>query len=652
MAISNKTLTKVALGVGLGLAANAYAISPPANQLLPPARTANLYALEVDCDCVLQITPKKEVSVKISRQDILDVLNEDNVVYDDIDFDNKAIVALPDGSIIFGLEANIDYNQVEENENNIAEFILKLDKYGDLSILVDTDDAMQVNDGEFPDFEGLVMGIDGKLYVGEDGSDDVLKVDPDTGDVYRFAKKEAFEALGDGFIFDIQPAISADERYIYLASDDTPNVVYRIPYLYGAGKPEIYASGPGVDPHALSKDNTLFIINDKKNPPLSYERYYPGNYHAPLKPANIDGTFTLTFEEDTDYYPQQFTTDPIPWDASPYTIASIIKQALNEPVKIMGRGTIGTPWTFNDPDGYRLLSVNSYGLQYAVAELAKEEEPSENASPKEAVEGQSHKEALGTDAYSGKIEIQVNVQVVSGSNTDIGSTEENIGSLNLKVGDSPETVKNKLVKKTHLGEDDVQVKGAGTIKSPWVFTFGGDYKYKEVDFDILNDDYDKIKPEDILTGTLKDARAFDDPDGFMTRRDDGDITLADDSGAHFIYSIDRRGYVSTLVTEWEFVVANGGRVDMEGGLAYDQDGNLFASNHNSFNGDSEKGGNVFKINPYGYISIWVDAEDIADITYGDEDNVKIEGIAFEHGIKNNGAPEYPSHLLPTPPSKP
>ncbi|MBC7002107.1 hypothetical protein BIZ37_06035 [Photobacterium sp. BZF1] len=257
MAISYKTLSKVALGVGLGLAANAYAISPPANQLLPPSRTANLYALEVDCDCVLEITPQKEISIKISRQDILDAINEDGGAFEDINLDNKAIVALPDGSIIFGVEAMVPYEYEGPNPPIIEEFLLKLDKYNELSILIDSDDAMQVNDGEFPDFEGLVMGIDGKLYVGEDASDDVLKVDPVTGDFYRFAKKEDFEALGEGFIFDIQPAISADSRYIYLASDDTPNIVYKIPYMYGYHDPEIYASGPGVDPHELSKDNTV-----------------------------------------------------------------------------------------------------------------------------------------------------------------------------------------------------------------------------------------------------------------------------------------------------------------------------------------------------------------------------------------------------------
>lgn len=257
MAISYKTLTKVALGVGLGvglgLAANTYAISPPENQLLPPAKTANLYALEVDCECILQITPEKEITEKITEYDILQVLNESGAMFDDISFSSKAIVALPDGSIIFGVEASQPYIGDED-------FLLKQDPYGELSILIDSQDARDVNDNVAPDFEGLVMGIDGQLYVGDDGSDDVLKVDPVTGDVYRLAKKEDFEALGDGFIFDIQPAISADERYIYLASDDTPNIVYRIPYIYGYSDPEIFASGPGVDPFDLSKDNTIYVI--------------------------------------------------------------------------------------------------------------------------------------------------------------------------------------------------------------------------------------------------------------------------------------------------------------------------------------------------------------------------------------------------------
>ncbi|MBC7002106.1 hypothetical protein BIZ37_06030 [Photobacterium sp. BZF1] len=362
----------------------------------------------------------------------------------------------------------------------------------------------------------------------------------------------------------------------------------------------------------------------------------------------------MTFVEDTDYDPQEVKTEPIPWDATPYEVASIIKKALNEKVIVMGRGTIGTPWTFNDPEGYRLTDIHTYNLINADGEISKEETPGEDNPTKEAVEGQNHIEALGTDAQSGKIELEVRVRVISGSNTDIGDSDVTIGDLNLKVGDSAETVKTKIVKKTQLSEGDVEVKGKGTIKSPWVFIFGGDYKDIEVEFDIQNDEYDRIKPEEILTGTKKDARAFDDPDGFMTRNDDGDITLADDSSAHFIYNIDRKGYVSTIATEWDLIVKNNGKVDMEGGLAYDDDYNLYASNHNDAqdNGSNNGGGNIFKITPYGKISIWIDAQDVIDTTYGNLGDVQIEGIAFEHGIKNNGAPEYPYHLLPTKPSYP
>lgn len=389
------------------------------------------------------------------------------------------------------------------------------------------------------------------------------------------------------------------------------------------------------------------------NPYLSYERYYPGNYYAPYKPANISGTFKLTFEEDEGYYPQQKTTPPIPWDATPAQLAQIIQQTLYVPAKVEGRGTIGTPWVFNDPEGYRLISINSYNLSYAEAQLIKENSPSENTSPKEAVEGQNHIEALGTYAYYGKIKFNVVVKAASGSSFS-GNPDVEIGYVTLNVGDSPEDVKNELVSKTHLNKDDIQVKGSGTIKSPWVFIFGGDFKNNEVEFNITNGYYDTIKPKDILTGTLKDARAFDDPDGFMTRKDNGDITLADDSSAHFIYYIDRKGNVKTLVTEWELIVKNNGQVDMEGGLAYDDEGNLYASNHNNAQGDGSnyQGGNIFKITPYGKITIWIDAQDVIDETYGDLGDVQIEGIAFEHGIKNNGEPDYPYYLLSTPPSYP
>ncbi|EAS43933.1 hypothetical protein C9J48_12790 [Photobacterium profundum] len=579
--------------------------------LLPYPLTSNLYALENNCDCVLKISPEKDITITITKQQILYALFQIGGYYDNVDFEDAGIVALSDGTVIFALTAEGDYGT--------GAYLMKKNKYGMLTVLLHNDDITSLTGGGDPDLDGLVAGFDGFLYVGEDEEDMILKVNPHTGYAEIFIEKEDLEQLGDGFDFDVQAALSADYRYIYTASDDTPNIVYRIPYKYG--KPEVFAAGPNVDPHDLSRDNYVFIVNDNYDPPVGYTRYQnESGYFSPLKPTNITGTFTLTFDHE---YGANVTTDPINWDATSHEVAYAIQQALYLPIDVRGIGTIGSPWTFNNLEHYTLDDINDDYLYNADAR--REDESSDS---KEAVEANNHIEALGTDAYSGTITIQFDARITSGSSSE----EKDLGTISWQVGDSAYSIQNKLIEETHLSKEDIAVSGKGTLYNPWVFKFFGGFEKTQIDFDLINDDYYALSSEDILAGTIQDARAFDDPDGYMTRSRTGIMTLADDSGAHFIYNIDPAGKVRTLVTEWDLIKTNGGSVDMEGGLAYDRYGNLFASNPND-NDDvgEDNGANIFKITPHKNISIWVDAEDIIAITYGDKGGVDVQGIAFEYG---------------------
>ncbi|MGF1872659.1 hypothetical protein [Photobacterium indicum] len=582
--------------------------------ILPYPLTSNLYALEDDCDCVLKINPEKDITIAITKQQILYALYQVGGHYDSVSFSNAGIVVLFDGTVIFALTANGD--------NDSGAYLMKRDKYGKLTVLLHNDDITSLTGGSDADLDGLVAGFDGFLYVGEDEEDMILKVNPHTGYAEIFIEKEGLEQLGDGFDFDVQSAMSADYRYIYTASDNTPNIVYRIPYNYG--KPEIFAAGPHVDPHDLSRENYVYIVNDDYDPPVGYKRYQNDYSHfSPLKPTNIKGTFTLTFDHE---YGPSVTTEPIDWDATAHEVAYIIQQALYLPVDVRGIGTIGSPWNFNNLKHYKLSDIDDTYLYNA--EAIRRDEGNDNDDSKEAVEANNHIEALGTDAYSGTITIQFDARISSGSNQQ----EEDLGTISWQVGDSTYSIKNKLIKETHLSKEDIAVSGKGTLDKPWVFKFFGGFEKTHIDFDLIDDDYYALSSEDILAGTIQDARAFDDPDGYMTRSRTGTMTLADDSGAHFIYNIDPTGKVRTLVTEWDLIKTNGGSVDMEGGLAYDRYGNLFASNPNDNDEVGEdNGANIFKITPHKNISIWVDAEDIIAITYGDKSGVDVQGIAFEYG---------------------
>jgi hypothetical protein len=607
MSLLNKAITSIAFA---GCCFSATAIASGIS-VLPYPLTSNLYALENDCDCVLKITPEKDITITITKQQILYALFQVGGIYENVDFEDAGIVALSDGTVIFALTA--------DGNSGSGAYLMKKDKYGMLTVLLHNDDITSLTGGGDADLDGLVAGFDGFLYVGEDVEDMILKVNPHTGYAEIFIEKEDLEQLGDGFDFDVQAALSADYRYIYTASDDTPNIVYRIPYKYG--KPEIFAAGPNVDPHDLSRDNYVFIVNDDYDPPLGNKRYQnePGDF-SPRKPTNINGTFTLTFNHESG---PDVTTDPIDWDATAYEVAHTIQQALSLPVDVRGIGTIGSPWIFNDLEYYSLDGIDDTQLYNAEARREDESEDS-----KEAVEANNQIEAVGTDSYSGMITMQFDARITSGSSGE----EQDLGTISWQVGDSAYSIKNKLIEETHLSKEDIAVSGKGTLNNPWVFKFFGGFEKTQISFDVEEYGYDALSDEDILIGTIRDARAFDDPDGYMTRSRSGMMTLADDSGAHFIYNINPAGRVSTLATEWDLIRANGGAVDMEGGLAYDRYGNLFASNPNGNEEVGEdNGANIFKITPQKHISIWVDAEDILAITYGDKDDVDVQGIAFEFG---------------------
>lgn len=607
MSLLNRTIKSIAL-VGCCFSATAIASGI---SLLPYPLTSNLYALENDCDCVLKISPEKDISITITKQQILYALFQIGGHYDNVDFEDAGIVASSDGTVIFALTANGD--------GDSGAYLMKKDKYGKLTVLLHNDDITSLTGGSEADLDGLVAGFDGFLYVGEDDEDMILKVNPHTGYAEIFIEKEDLEQLGDGFDFDVQAALSADYRYIYTASDDTPNIVYRIPYKYG--KPEIFAAGPNVDPHDLSRENYVFIVNDDYDPPIGYKRYQnePGHF-SPLKPTNINGTFTLTFDHE---YGPDVTTDPIDWDATAYEVAYAIQQALYLPVDVRGIGTIGSPWTFNNLEHYTLDGIDDTQLYNADARREDEDDDG-----KEAVEASNHIEAVGTDSYSGMIRMEFDARITSGSESE----EQELGTISWQVGDSAYSIQNKLIEETHLSKEDIAVSGKGTLYNPWVFKFFGGFEKTQISFEIDGSSYDALSREDVLIGTIRDARAFDDPDGYMTRSRTGMMTLADDAGAHFIYNINPAGRVSTLATEWDLIKVNGGSVDMEGGLAYDRYGNLFASNPNNNDEVGEdNGANIFKITPQKKISIWVNAEDIATVTYGDDEDIEVQGIAFEFG---------------------
>jgi hypothetical protein len=145
------------------------------------------------------------------------------------------------------------------------------------------------------------------------------------------------------------------------------------------------------------------------------------------------------------------------------------------------------------------------------------------------------------------------------------------------------------------------------------------------------DENTAIAGGDLYVGDMVNAEAFSDPDGGMSRRGNGKLMIQDSGDSNFLYEIDPIAKTTTpFMTEWELTLA-AGSVNMDGGTAYDSSDNLYtwATVRDSevlITGDTRK---LLKITPGKAVSSFVTSAQIAAVTSGSAESVRIDGIAFE-----------------------
>lgn len=127
------------------------------------------------------------------------------------------------------------------------------------------------------------------------------------------------------------------------------------------------------------------------------------------------------------------------------------------------------------------------------------------------------------------------------------------------------------------------------------------------------------------TGTVTivgDDASFADFDVFIARAPNGDIIVADDAGGDVIWRIKSDGTFSTFLSEAAIlaVIGSGSDVDLEGGIAFDGNGNFYLA--------EETSGMLLKFTPALAGSIFVDVADFTTLLGVKPD---WEGIAFAPG---------------------
>ena len=196
--------------------------------LVPFDETGDLFVLDDGSESILRIKPDGTVSVFLTETQITAITGES-----DVDFDENMGIAFDGvvgGAMFFA----------EDDSDAILKF-----SGGVLSMLT-TEAAMEAATGAADaEPEGIAFGSGGDLFVNDDGSDSVLKVNPTTGAVSVHTSKAALEVVLGLTGVDLDaPIIGGPGGVIYTATDGD----------VGLGSNAIFAIAADGTPSVLVKD--------------------------------------------------------------------------------------------------------------------------------------------------------------------------------------------------------------------------------------------------------------------------------------------------------------------------------------------------------------------------------------------------------------
>ena len=124
-----------------------------------------------------------------------------------------------------------------------------------------------------------------------------------------------------------------------------------------------------------------------------------------------------------------------------------------------------------------------------------------------------------------------------------------------------------------------------------------------------------------VVSVLVSGTPFNDLDVYMTRAPNGDLIIADNSGADTIYRVTPAGVVSVFLSKAQLDAVTGEDVDLEGGIAFDSVGNFYVAEAET---DS-----ILRFNPALNGVVWISAAAMEAVAGEDVD---LGGaIAFNQG---------------------
>ncbi len=229
-----------ALVIGAGFAAPAAAV--------PTER--NLYVTDSENGLIYLVTPSKSVSVLVSEADITSATGASEARF-------------TDNGMFFDLATEKLYFTDSESDS-----ILVRDSTGAVSVIATEADIFAVTGAQNADDEDAarpehIILVGGSLYVTDEISESLLKVNPTTGAVSVHTSDADFEGVSGIIDSEIEGgiAVSPDGKTLYVTSDEPPNTVFAVDVA--TGTPSVLASfGSDLDTFLTLAPNGDVIVAD------------------------------------------------------------------------------------------------------------------------------------------------------------------------------------------------------------------------------------------------------------------------------------------------------------------------------------------------------------------------------------------------------
>jgi len=186
--------------------------------------SSTMYIMDEGSDSIISISTDGTRSEVVTQAEIIELTGDSNA-----DFDDRGIDTDSDGNLIF----------TDKHSDSI---LMKPADGGDLVMVATSSDIKAATGESTADPKALAIGEDGMIYVSEDVSDSILRVDPSTGSVTEFISESTLKDLPGIDSVDLDGGVvAAPDGTLYVASDGSPDAIFAI--NTSTGDATVLASG-------------------------------------------------------------------------------------------------------------------------------------------------------------------------------------------------------------------------------------------------------------------------------------------------------------------------------------------------------------------------------------------------------------------------